>query len=327
VAHKKTSPIHKAYTDSLKKAPYPYRLPILGEKLRKMGFDLPLPNGLMVNYIISSQDITLTNLSVGLDPDNLTNVDGLARFESIKPLSNVINLRYDFWLLPFLDVYALGGFAKTATEVKLALPFSANFTAHGEGPMVGWGIAAGAGMGPLFLSTDYNMVWTFMPQLSAPALARAFDIRIGHVFHFPKRLQSNISVMVGAQWLKLSPYSLGKLDVSEKLGITPEKKEKALDELNNWYNGLPPNLQDDFSGFYDAMEGWLSNENDTYLYYEFNKSLAYPWSMTVGLNYQVNHRHTFAAIYTFLGSREQLVLSYNYRFGFKGKTLLSGVEF
>jgi hypothetical protein len=48
--------------------------------------------------------------------------------------------------------------------------------------------------------------------------------------------------------------------------------------------------------------------------------------MTAGVNYQINHRYTLMAMYTFLGSREQLVLSFNYRFGFKGKNLMAGVN-
>jgi hypothetical protein len=97
--------------------------------------------------------------------------------------------------------------------------------------------------------------------------------------------------------------------------------------LNNWYNELPPALQDKLGNFYDKMEGWLSNDEDAYLRYAFNKKLYYPWSMTAGLNYQINKKWMITAMYTFLGSREQLVLGFNWRFGFFGKTLLEGVEF
>jgi hypothetical protein len=171
------------------------------------------------------------------------------------------------------------------------------------------------------------MAWTFMPQLEGPSLAKVFDIRAGHTFSFKNRPTTTLSVMLGAGWLKINKHSLGHINVSEKLGITPEQKEQALDEFNSWYDGLPPNIQMDLDGFYNTIEGWLTNEDDTVLYYEFDKSLYYPWSMTAGINFQINHRHTVMAVYSFLGSREQLVVSYNYRFGFKGKNMLSGVEF
>jgi hypothetical protein len=46
--------------------------------------------------------------------------------------------------------------------------------------------------------------------------------------------------------------------------------------------------------------------------------------MTLGANYQINHRWTINSIYTFLGSREQFIIGLNYRFGFKGKNLFVG---
>ncbi|WP_373398326.1 hypothetical protein V8V91_00750 [Algoriphagus halophilus] len=47
--------------------------------------------------------------------------------------------------------------------------------------------------------------------------------------------------------------------------------------------------------------------------------------MTAGVNFQLNHRFQFKAIYTFLGSRQQIVGGITYRFGFKGKNLLRGL--
>jgi hypothetical protein len=201
VSRKRVGDQHKTYTDSLKATPYPWQFPILGAKLRKMGFDIPYPNGLMVNYVIGSQYITLDNLNVGPSPDNLTNVDGLARFESIIPFVNVVNLRYNVWLFPFLNVYALGGYVHSVTDVNLALPFSSEFTSISNGPMAGWGIAAAAGVGPIFFSADYSMAWTFMPQLDGPSVAKVFDIRVGHTFYLNNYQASNISFLVGAQYL------------------------------------------------------------------------------------------------------------------------------
>jgi hypothetical protein len=326
VSRKKIGDQHSAYMDSLKATPYPWRFPILGQKVREMGFDIPYPNGLMINYTVGSQYITIDNLEVGTDRNNLTNVDGLARFSQIKPFVNALNLRYDVWLLPFLNVYALGGYVNSVSDIELALPFSAEFTSRGKGPMVGWGVVAAAGIGPFFVTADYNMVWTFMPQLEDPALAKVFDIRVGHTFDFKKHPTANLSVMLGAQYLGLSKFSAGSINLTEKSGITPEQKENALGELNDWYDGLPQNVQTDLEDVYDRVEGWLSNDSDAYLYYTFDKKLYYPWSMTVGLNYQVTHRHIVMALYSFLGSREQLTLSYNYRFGFKGKNMLSGAK-
>ncbi len=122
--------ISKAYQDSIKKIPYEWHFPIMGDKIRKLGFDIPYPNGIMVNYVVGSQYVSISNLSVGLhdDPDSFKNVDGIARFEQIKPFVNVINVRYDVWVLPFIDLYALGGYVHSKTDIILALPIHAEFT-------------------------------------------------------------------------------------------------------------------------------------------------------------------------------------------------------
>jgi hypothetical protein len=322
--------VSKTIADSLKRTPYPWHFPILGDQIRKMGIDIPLPNGIMVNYIVGAQYISISNLSVGLhdDPDSFKNVDGIARFEQIKPFVNVITVRYDVWLLPFIDLYLLGGYVHSKTDIKLALPIQAEFTSESQGPMVGWGFVAAGGVGPIFAEIDYNMAWTFVQQLDKPSLAQVFDIRVGHTFEFPKRPWSNLSVIVGAEWLKLNAQSRGQADLTQMFGGGSGGDNAGKQEdLTDWYDELPQKQQETFKEFYETFHAALGGEGDKYIYYEFDKKMPYAWAMTVGLNYQINRRYILEAIYTFLGSRNQLVVGFNYRFGFKGKNVLSGVTF
>ena len=327
IMKKEFNPKYKAYTDSLKKVPYKWSLPIMGQKLRSKGFDIPYPNGIMLNMYFAKQQIILENLAIGTeqDPSTYTDVSNIVRFESIEPIVVGFNFRYDFWLLPFLNLYVMGGYVNSDSHIKMALPVEMSFVSHGKGPNVGWGTAVAIGLGPVFFSGDYNMVWTFLPQLTSPALAQVMDIRLGHTFKFRNRPQSNISVLIGAQYQKLNPYNEGVVNLSELTGISQEEKDNASGQLDDWYDELPQNQQEIFAGLYDNLNNWLTDEGDTYLYYSFDKKMYYPWSMTVGVNYQINKRYTAMAMYTFLGSRQQLVLSLNYRFGIKGKNLLQGV--
>ncbi len=163
-----------------------------------------------------------------------------------------------------------------------------------------------------------------MPQLDEPAFSQEADIRIGHTFNFKKkRPWSNISVMAGGSWLKLNSKSQGNANLTEIFGVGNNRPE-LLDKLNNWWDGLNPILQKELQPFYDRMEALLSGDNDAIVYYDFNKKLPQAWSMTLGMNYQVNHRLLINGIYTFLGYRNQFTAGVNYRFGFKGKNLLSG---
>ena len=326
----KTTSEYEKYIDSLKKEPYKWHFPIMGQEIRKQGFDIPYPNGVSLQYVYGNMKISIDSLRVGLtdDPMGWVGVDSLVTFNSINPASNVVIARYDVWLLPFFNVYAIGGYMDTNTSVKMTLDFldqpTVNFSTGSKGPMVGWGTTIAAGVDNWFLTADYNQVWTFVPQLDSPAFSQEADIRIGHTFDFKKnRPWSNISVMAGGSWLKLNQKSQGNANLTDIFGVG-ENKPELLDKLNNWWDGLGPIEQKKLQPFYDAMEAWLSDDSDTLIYYGFNKKLPQAWSMTLGANYQLNHRWSINTIFTFLGSREQFTVGINYRFGFKGKNLFAG---
>ena len=322
----KTSPVYEKYIDSLKKEPYKWHFPIMGQEIRKKGFDIPYPSGLSLQYAHSTMNVEINNLRVGLkdDPSSWKNVDSIATFNYIKPTASVAILRYDLWLLPFLNVYGLGGYVSTDTAVELATPFVLDFNTSSNGPMVGWGASISAGVDHWFLTADYNQAWTFIPQLDSPAFSQEADIRIGRTFDFKKnRPWSNISVMAGGSWLKLNQSSQGSANLTKIFGVGQNKPE-MLDKLNNWWDGLGPIEKEALQPLYDALSGWLEDDSDTIVYYGFNKKLEKAWSMTLGANYQINHRWGINAIYTFLGSREQFTMGLNYRFGFKGKNLFAG---
>ncbi|OHX65936.1 hypothetical protein [Flammeovirga pacifica] len=313
------------YTDSLKQTEYEWHFPIMGAKLRKMGFDLPFPNGIMINYAYSSQDLMVSNLNVGFSPDKLMNVDGLARFNSITPNVKAVSARYDFWLLPFLNVYGIGGYIKSETQVSLGLPFNADFTARSEGPTVGWGTVVAGGVGPLVVSFDYTQVYTFTGSTDKATKTNVFGARVGHMFRFRKKPYKNIVALVGVQYLGLNKSSGGKVDIENLVGITPEGKIRASQNLDTWYGQLNPTEQQILNPVYEGASRYLNSTDPANLHYTFDKALYYPWSMSLGINYQHNKRYQFTALYSFLGSRNQIVFGVNYRFGFKGKNLLKGV--
>jgi hypothetical protein len=322
----KTSTVYEKYIDSLKKEPYKWHFPIMGQVIREQGFDIPYPSGISLQYVYGKMDIDIWDLRVGLhdDPSGWVNVDSIATFNYIEPTTHVALLRYDLWLLPFFNVYGMGGYVDTNTAVELATPFVLDFNTGSKGPLVGWGATIAAGVDGWFLSADYNQAWTFVPQLDSPAFSQEADIRIGRTFDFKKnRPWSNISVMAGGSWLKVNSKSQGSANLSEIFGLGQNKPE-MLDKLNNWWDGLGPKEQEKLQPIYDALSGWLEDDSDTIVYYGFNKKLPQAWSMTLGANYQLNHRWSINAIYTFLGSRDQFTFGLGYRFGFKGKNLFAG---
>jgi hypothetical protein len=285
-----------------------------------MGFDIPYPNGISFTYAHSSQDVILSDAFVGFSEDNLIPIDGLARFSSISSDANAYTLRYDFWLLPFLNFYAIAGSVDSQTNVQLGLPIELDFiTKRKSGLAYGWGTVLAGAVGPMIISTDFAMIWTKTPSLDKPNKSLMFGARTGYLIHF-RNPERNLALLVGAQYLGISKEGSGKLEL-----ISNSDKEKALGELNGWYDNLTDREQEVLDPLYSGVANWLSGSESTNLYYQFNKRFISPWSMNVGVNFQYNKRYTLTSIYSF-GPRSQFVIGLGYRFGFKGKNLLSGLQ-
>jgi len=310
----------ESYRDSLKRTPYEWHLPVMGERIRKMGFDIPYPNGISFTYANSNMDILLSNAFIGFSEDELIPIDGIARFKKISSDVNAYTLRYDFWLLPFLNVYGIGGTVNAVTNVQLGLPFEMEFnTKKNTGLGYGWGAVLGGAVGPMVMSADFGMVWTKMSNLDQANKSIIFGARTGYLIKFsnPER---NLAVLVGTQYLGVNKEGSGKLEL-----IAVSDKEKALDGLNGWYDNLTDREQEVLEPLYSGVANWLSDSEPLDLHYKFNKEFISPWSMNVGFNFQWNKRYTLTSIYNF-GSRSQIVVGLGYRFGFKGKNLLSGLQ-
>lgn len=316
---------YEKYRDSLKNTDYPWTLPIMGAKVRELGFDIPYPVGAMFTYGHSVQQLTIDDLAVSFDPNNLIDVSSFARLQSMQANVDAYQARVDFWLLPFLNIFGVGGRIRAVSNVHLGLPIDLRFNVTTEGTNAGWGAVVAGGVGPLVMTGNFVMNWTWTGNVTGPSSTTLFDGRVGYMFRFPKKPDKNLVVLVGASYLGLNRESSGAADLEKLLGITPEGKKEAAEQLDDWYNDLTDPAQELFEGIYDGFSGWLKNDESSKLYYSFSKSLYYPISMTVGANYQINHRFMLNGIYTFLGSREQITLSVNYRFGFRGKNFLRGL--
>lgn len=114
----------RAELDSVAKDPYPYLLPIWGEKVIKIGYDIPYSAGLGVTYVTQESDILMSNLEVGFNNGELLDLDDFISFPSAVSRSTAVNIRPDFWLFPFLNLYGIMARLESSTEIiaSLSLP-------------------------------------------------------------------------------------------------------------------------------------------------------------------------------------------------------------
>lgn len=143
-------------------------LPLLSEEATKRGIELPLPFGAGAVYYHLSRDIDITDVRVGRNGAPPQSVSHFAQLSATSNVENV-NVKFDVWLLPFLNVYAIAGYIWNTSETRIEVMLPPlvpggserrrEVTAETsiEGSVGGVGMTLAGGYGPFFLIYDVNM--------------------------------------------------------------------------------------------------------------------------------------------------------------------------
>ena len=336
--------------DSLKAIEeYPYIFPAWGKKVTALGFDIPYSAGFSINSLTQKSELVIDNISVGFNDSPLINVDEIIRIDKATASATGLTVRPDIWVLPFLNVYGIFGWAKTSTEIdaglwlpdsnnvwKEVVPFgtTANFNAN----VTGFGITPTMGVGGGWIALDMNFAWTDVDALDKPVKTFIFDPRIGKTFKF-KKPNSNIAVWVGGFRVKFSSETTGSLpltdlfpdaDIQGKVDQAMMNVDQRHEDLDAWWNGLselemanPINkakyetgvrVLDNAGQLLTSIDGAINDDQEATVNYSLEKGLKDPWNFIVGGQYQLNKNWMFRAEYGFLGTRNQFLASLQYRF-------------
>lgn len=320
---------HQPYYDSLLKMNYDRVFPLLGDKVYKKGFDIPFPIGIMINNFFGSQDMSLSNLRIGIKSPDTTlgpaDMSEVIVFSKVNAKVYNINTRVDLWVLPFLNVYGLLAYLPYAsTEVVLAEPVQLSSKPEQSGWTWGFGLMGAGGVGPVWLQADYNFTWSDMELLTNKVFTQVVGLRMGHVFPSKVSPQKNISVWVGAMGIFLNNETKGEVSLDEALpDISQEKIDEIKQSYSNWYEKLSPVGKDVADKIVQRLQDKLDGISTagTYITYEMDKAPKSNWAGIIGAQYQFNKRWQLRAESNCIGGdRLSLLLSINYRFlGFRKK--------
>ena len=218
-----------ALKDSIIAKPYPYVLPIWGAKATARGYDLPYSAGLSLNYLTQKSDLIIQDLYVGFNNGPMYDLDEIIRFNNSVASAEVLTLRPDVWVLPFLNVYAILGQAKTSTEINAGVWIpdvtntwqevtSFSSTAKFNATSFGLGMTPTLGVGGGWMALDMNVVWTDVSALDKPVFTFVFGPRFGKSCKF-KKPERNIAFWAGGFRVKFSSETNGSLLLSEVLPV------------------------------------------------------------------------------------------------------------
>lgn len=132
-------------------------LPLMAQDFEKYGYEAPLPFGASLGVMMVSQNFKMDNISLGGQPAEAFAIS------SARSTNTMLMPKLDMWLLPFLDVYAFGGFMSGTMNIDVSLfdfpilgdirlPLEFDF----EGALLGGGLTLAGGYGPVFAMVDGN---------------------------------------------------------------------------------------------------------------------------------------------------------------------------
>jgi opacity protein-like surface antigen len=336
---KKVRSKHEMYTDSLKNVDYNYVFPFLGQGAYKKGFDIPYPIGFMLNYFWADQGILIENLRLGFQnaykPENsfeLTpvvdeNGEELLGFGENRNISYSLNVRPDIWLFPFLNVYGIFGVGSSHTEVNINRlgdnPFNLQSVVDQKITTTGFGIMAAGGVGPVWISGDFNFTWNKPELLEKATRAHVMGLRIGHTFTFKNTPYRNIALWVGAMRIKMQSETTGAVKMSEALPPEVwENKDQTVANYWDWYNNDATEVQKlladkKLTPIIDALD---AREGESIIEYGIDKQVKQMWNMLIGAQFQLNKRWQLRTEAGIIADRKSFLASLNYRiFGFRKK--------
>ncbi len=289
----------------------PYIFPLWGKKLGAKGFLLPYPIGIMLNGYVSSQDVTISNLAIGINDSPMISLDDVVGFSNVSANVQNMNFRTDLWILPFLDVYGIFGTASVQTKVGIGSIMDKPVDYHTEADFDGYVYGVGAmltgGIRSIFFSFDASKVWTHLDKLKDDNSAVNIGLRTGYVFHFHDSPQQNISVWTGVTRIFLSNTTEGEINLAEVMPDFGSKYQNA-----DWYNALRPQARELVDELVAKAADKLENAT---IHYSLDKRPSHNYTMILGAQYQLNRHWQFRLETNFLGGRKSGLISANYRFG------------
>ncbi|WP_305811844.1 TonB-dependent receptor [Photobacterium leiognathi] len=254
-----------------------FTLPIWKEEAQALGYELPKPIGFNLSYMALEQNIDVNSIDLKGLPIWVPELDMQA--EQGSQTSEVLTLRADMWLFPFLNLYVLGGkmTGTSETAVNVHNKFLGdyridNFKLDLDGYLYGGGVVLAGGYKQIFGLVDISYTETELTVIDGSISAWVISPRIGYDFY-----QQGLPLRVwgGAMYQNVEQSLSGKLS-----------------DLN-----LPPFIEN-------------IAKNGTF---HIEQQLSTPWNPILGMQYQINPSLYLLAEAGF-GDRTSLFTSIDFRF-------------
>ena len=246
--------------------PVTNKLPIWGQKVRDMGFDLPLPFGAGANFVLMDQGIDIRNVKVGIG-DPTFEIDDLGLSDA-RARDTAITMRLDMWLLPFANIYGIFGYIDGESELDLdiskitsnlpipGLPSvsepgkTIDLNIHYNGTTYGGGMTLAGGYKDFFASVDGNYTYSDIDIVDGDITTLTISPRVGLLVDSPA-IKGSLAFWVGAMYMKYKQTITDDINLNE---LDPRLPSVQLDFKLDVKNDEPWNFL--FGGQWEITKRW-----------------------------------------------------------------------
>ena len=237
--------------------PITRKIPIWGEKIREMGYDLPLPFGAGANFVWMDQGIDIRELTVSLG--SVSTEPGFIGFSNARSRNTAATVRLDAWLLPFMNIYGLFGYLEGNTELDINVPgltidvpiigpvpifdpFTVPVDVDYDGVTYGGGVTLAGGYKRMFGSLDMNYTRSDINLTDGEVTTLTISPRLGILFESPA-IKGSGALWIGAMYMDYKEtisdsINLKQIDPSlPSLTLDYEVKIKNKEKLNFIFGG------------------------------------------------------------------------------------------
>lgn len=267
------------------------KLPFLAQKVIDEGYDLPLPYGLAVTYSNVSQDVLLDSLKVGLNGSEIVAFEFVS-FENAVANSETVQLKFDAWLFPFMNVYGMVGRVDGEAPVDvlldgngmldmlgincpspdplcaflkdqtITLPIDAPFS----GTTYGIGTVLAGGWNNWFVTIPINFTYANMDTTKTEGIATTVTPRVGRILSLNR--YGNLALYAGGNYLDAELEVAGTVILpvpgGDGLQVDYRIDQKNKDEWNillgyNWDITRYWSWMAEYNGFIGSREAFITS--------------------------------------------------------------------
>ena len=268
-------------------------LPFFGQDVIDLGFELPLPFGISVIPAAFEQDLTLSDLRIGLGGEADRPIDAL-NFDNPSVKNTALQLKFDAWLFPFMNVFATVGQVDGRATVPLSLAGADLLPERCDRP-----VGAPAFCDRVFSATakpDYEGTnWSI-----GTTLAMGWD-----------RFFAVLPLVYAVSDIDILDTNVDAINISPRIGINAEMGRYG--DIALFLGGTYLKAEIEVAGSISFADPTSPGEqlNLSYRLIEENKD---PWNAVVGGNWQITPRWGILLEAGFGGSREDVIAGITYRF-------------